>query len=66
MNERTYTVEIGVGDIVAEKMSLECAMILTKALFETYYEEDCLNISIRQHINKICGGGFADPSMVKN
>lgn len=47
MNERKYEVLFN-KEIVAEKMDLSTATVLVKALFEEYYNEYPLTISVRE------------------
>lgn len=45
MNESKYSVAID-GTMVAQGMNLETALILVKAIFDTYYAEPKLSICI--------------------
>lgn len=47
MFERKYKVIVG-NMVVAENMDLETATILVKALFERYYEEVDLTVSVKK------------------
>lgn len=46
MTQFLYQVLVG-EDVVASDMNLEVAMILVKGLFQTYYEEPELRVSIK-------------------
>ena len=47
MENKKYKVFVD-DEIFAEYMSLETAMILVKALFDTYYNEYGMTVSIRE------------------
>lgn len=47
MGERKYKILIN-NNVVAEKMDIEIALIAVKALFETYYNEHSMTISIKE------------------
>ena len=47
MEDKKYKVFVD-DEIFAEYMSLETAMILVKALFDTYYNEYGMTVSIRE------------------
>ena len=47
MNERNYKVLINNG-VVAERMDIEIATALIKALFEKYYNDHSITISIKE------------------
>lgn len=47
MNEKKYEVLYN-EEVVAERMDLNTATVLIKALFETYYNEYPLTISVRE------------------
>ena len=47
MGDKKYKVFVD-DEIFAEYMSLETAMILVKALFDTYYNEYGMTVSIRE------------------
>ena len=47
MNERKYEVLFN-KDVVATRMDIDTATILVKALFETYYAQYPLTISVRE------------------
>lgn len=47
MNEKKYEVLID-DEVVAERMDLTTATVLLKALFEEYYNEYPLTISVRE------------------
>lgn len=55
MEENKYLIEDNHGTIVATNMNLENALIMCKALFETYYLEDDISYSIVR-MQKIEGG----------
>ena len=46
MTQFLYQVLVG-EEVVASDMNLETALVLTKALFQTYYEEPELGVSIK-------------------
>lgn len=46
MTQFLYQVLVG-EDVVASDMNLETALVLTKALFQTYYNESNLKVSIQ-------------------
>lgn len=47
MNERKYKVAIN-STVIAEGMDLDIATILAKALFEHYYNDHSMTISIKE------------------
>ena len=47
MGNKKYKVFVD-NEIFAEYMSLETAMILVKALFDTYYNEYGMTVSVRE------------------
>lgn len=47
MDERRYDFYID-GDIAAENMTLEAAMLLSKAVFETYHAMPTLEITVKR------------------
>ena len=49
MDEFTYTVLMD-DNPVAEKMDLEHALTLAKALFEKYYREDDISVTIQRNV----------------
>ena len=57
MSEQKYDLYIN-GDIEAENMSLQTAIVLLKALFETYYAEtaDCMEITVMGRKQKDADG----------
>lgn len=46
MEEKKYLIEDNRGMIIATNMNLQNALIMCKALFETYYLEDDISYSI--------------------
>ena len=46
MEEKKYLIEDNHGTIIATNMNLQNALIICKALFETYYLEDDISYSI--------------------
>ena len=49
MDEFTYTVLMD-GNLIAEKMDLAHALILAKALFEKYYQEEDISVTIQRNV----------------
>lgn len=47
MDENRYYVIID-NEVCAEKLSLEHALILVKSLFESYYNDHSMTISVRE------------------
>ena len=47
MSERIYKLYIG-EELIAESVSIETALILIKALFSEYYNEEKMEIKIRE------------------
>lgn len=47
MAERRYELYIG-EELIAESLSIETALILIKALFSEYYNEEKMEITIRE------------------
>ena len=47
MNERNYKVYID-GQVVAREMDLRTATILVRALFQEYYEDHMMKISVQE------------------
>ena len=48
MNSRFYRIKIN-NDIMAENMSLQIALVLVKAMYEEFYNEPDLVISIERY-----------------
>lgn len=48
MEEILYCVKNEWGNIIARDMTLEVAMTLTKALFDTYFNEDGIEYTIKR------------------
>ena len=53
MEERKYEVLID-GDTVAEGMDINMATILVKALFDEYYSEHSMVVSIKEMDRAVC------------
>ena len=47
MNERKYKILID-DKVIAERMDIEIALVLVKALFEKYYNDYSMTISIKE------------------
>lgn len=48
MNSRFYRIKIN-NDVMAENMSLQIALVLVKAMYEEFYNEPDLVISIERY-----------------
>ena len=53
MEERKYEVLVN-GDTVAECMDIKTATILMKALFDEYYNEHSMIVSVKEMDRTIC------------
>lgn len=48
MSEILYCVKNGWGTIIARDMTIDVAMTLTRALFDTYFNEDGIEYTIKR------------------
>lgn len=48
MGEILYCVKNGWGTIIARDMTIDVAMTLTRALFDTYFNEDSIEYTIKR------------------
>ena len=53
MNEILYYIEDERGNILAKDMNMDTAMILLRALFDHYYNEDELTYTLKRQKEKI-------------
>ena len=63
MEERRYKVLID-NIVVAEKMNLETAIILVKALFQEYYNDHTMVVSVKKD-KTVCADEEYDDEVVK-
>lgn len=53
MNEILYCIEDERGNILAKDMSMDTAMVLLRALFDHYYNEDELTYTLKRQKENI-------------
>lgn len=59
MNEILYCIEDERGNILAKDMSMDTAMVLLRALFDHYYNEDALTYTLKRQKENIKVENFA-------
>lgn len=64
MEERRFKVLID-DMVVANNMDLETAMILVKALFQEYYNDHTMMVSVKEEDKTVCADEEYDDEVVK-
>lgn len=53
MNEILYCIEDHWGNIIAKDMTMDVAMVLARALFDTHFNEECIAYTIKRQKENI-------------